>query len=201
VAALGLALGIVGLASGRTADVVLAHLHNAFAIGVWWTLRERRSRFEILVPATILGGLAACASLGPMLTSHGATFGNFGAFLSLDTLLDSLAPPAIAERAGLAWVLVFAFGQSVHYAIWLRLIPEDARRRDAPRSFASSYRALRSELGTAMLLIALGTCALVVSWAAIDLAAARDGYLRLALFHGPLEIGLASLAYSEARRM
>ena len=94
---------------------------------------------------------------------------------------------------GLRLVLLFTFAQSVHYVIWLRLIPEDDRERPTPRSFRASWRALIAELGP-LVWLALALALVIVSWALVDLAAARAGYLRLAHFHAFLEFAvLASL--------
>jgi hypothetical protein len=98
-------------------------------------------------------------------------------------------------------VLSFAFMQSVHYGVWLRLMPDDLRPRAAPRPFRASWRALRDELGLwplcAFTLAALG----IALWGAVDLFGARLGYLRLGAFHGNLElVALAFLAVERRAR-
>ncbi|XXF76314.1 hypothetical protein P2318_25095 [Myxococcaceae bacterium GXIMD 01537] len=40
----------------------------------------------------------------------------------------------------------------------------------------------------------------MVAWGAVDLARARDGYLRLAAFHGYLELAVAARWLAEGRR-
>ena len=100
-------------------------------------------------------------------------------------------PARFTDRVGL--VLLFAFAQAVHYGIWLRLIPEEDRPQPSPRTFSASARALHRDMGTPML---FGATVLILGfafWALLDLAHARISYLRLALFHGHLE--LAGLAF------
>ena len=77
------------------------------------------------------------------------------------------------------------------------MIPDDLRGRRAPRSFAASFRALRSELGGTVLLATLSVWCGLVGWAAFDQEAAWRGYLQLATFHGPLEVACAGLAFAE----
>jgi hypothetical protein len=106
------------------------------------------------------------------------------------------APPVLALRL----VLTFAFLQSVHYAIWLRLIPEDDRPRAAPRPWRATWRALVEDFGAKPLVI-FGVLALgIAAWAVVDLTQARLGYLRLAVFHGYLELAVGALWLIEGRR-
>jgi hypothetical protein len=100
---------------------------------------------------------------------------------------------------GVRLVLFYAWAQSLHYGIWLRLIPEDDRDRPSPRTWVRTWRALRDELGVA---VVLGTVALTLGlalWAAWDLAAARGGYLRFVRFHGFLELAAGAVFLVEGR--
>lgn len=81
--------------------------------------------------------------------------------------------------------------------MWTRLVPDEARARATPPTFRASWRALVLELG-APLVYAAGAAALALAaWAAFDVAAARDGYLRAQVFHGHLELAAAALLWTE----
>lgn len=170
--------------------VVLGHVHNLVALALWIVLGVAlhgpgtASTWSRLVPtgAFLLGGGALLGgaadgwigpAVGPSLGYHAAT----------------LAPgldPVVATR----WVVLFAFAQAVHYGIWLRVMPEVGRDRPAPRSWGASVAALRRDLGEPVLAgFVLLTLAIAV-WGLVDLVHARAGYLRLALFHGPLELAV-----------
>lgn len=181
-------------------NLAFAHLHNLIAIGLWWALWPRRQRWHyvvlaLFVVATI--GLSLGAFDHLVVSAHAAVAGPstgrpFGYYAYT---LAPFAEPIMATRL----VILFAFAQSVHYLIWLRLIPEDARARRSPRPFASTYRALKRELGVVVLgLATLGALAVAI-WAALDLAAARDGYLRAAIGHGHLELAAAALLFARGR--
>lgn len=180
-------------AAGRVADVAFAHAHNLIALGLWWAWRPRRLGRHL--PAIALFALASIAILAgavePVLRrAHGFVAPATG--LDWSDLVVSLSPVA-DPVIGFRLVLWFAFAQSVHYGVWLRLIPEDDRVRRSPRSFASSFRALQVDFG-AVALAACAACALAIAlWGCVDLAAARDGYLRLAQFHGHLELAVAAI--------
>jgi hypothetical protein len=192
VALLGLALCALGVMTGLVADIVFGHLHNVIAIGLWWWMRPRTRGFELVVPLMIvLSAFALCITT--------SSFTAYASVLPIDAMIFSLSPVADFDDA-LTWVSLFAFGQMVHYAVWLRLMPEDARATRAPRPFVSSFRALLRDFGAGALLVAIGIAIAIAVYACVDVVAARDAYLRLALFHGPMEVAFAGLAYAEARR-
>ena len=198
VACIGLGIGFVGLRTGYGADVVFAHLHNVIAIALWWWIRPRDHMHAFFVPALVLVLATVLVFFGTTLLTASAftTFASVLPFSDMATTLSPFDDPQLAE----IFVLLFAFGQAVHYAVWLRLMPEDARARRAPRGYTSSYASLRSELGAMSIVVATTLTFFVIAWAMHDVTAARDGYLRFALFHGPLEVALAGLAFAEARR-
>lgn len=186
------------LLAGPTSTLVLLHLHNFVAVLLWWRWRERQSGLALLplavfVLGSLLIGLGALDQVGGLGLSPAATN------LTLGHHLLVLAP-GLEGAAALRLVLLFTFAQSVHYVIWLRMVPEDDRDRATPRSFKASWRALQGELGPAIPWIAVALSIALVGWALVDLAAARADYLRLARFHVFLELSvLASLWVSGKR--
>ena len=136
------------------------------------------------------------------------------AVLLLGVFTPTLAEPAtatprhpLAWRAragcrlmlGVRWLMCFAFAQSVHYALWLRLVPDDDRVRRTPRSFRATFEALRGDLGMPVLAITVALALGLALWGAWDLAAARYGYLRFSAFHAYLEVATLALCVAEAR--
>ena len=178
---------------GPTAGVVFAHLHNVLALALWWAWRPRRGRWH-WIP---LGLAAAGAWILFALPFSGDASTSLGG-LSLGALAASLSG-GLSPDLGLRLAVGFAFGQALHYAVWLRLLPEEDRARPVPRSFSSSFRALKADFGAWPLALA-GSAALGIAlWAVADLAAARAGYFRLSLFHGHLELAAAALFWVEGR--
>ncbi len=106
------------------------------------------------------------------------------------------ASPVLALRL----VLAFAFLQSVHYGVWLRLIPEDDRPRAAPRPWRATWRALVQDFGVVPLMLFAALALGIAVWGVVDLTQARLGYLRLAVFHGYLELAVGALWLIEGRR-
>ncbi|XXF77429.1 hypothetical protein P2318_30910 [Myxococcaceae bacterium GXIMD 01537] len=193
------ALTVLAMRSGTGFQRVFLHAHNALAVALWWCWRPREAR-AWGTPLLVLGGTGALllGAAEPIMDAVGAwTAPGTGA--SFAEFVEALAPvdePVLALRL----VLTFAFLQSVHYGVWLRLIPEDDRTRAAPRPWRATWRALVDDFGVPALagfaLVALG----VVAWGVVDLAGARSGYLRLATFHGYLELAVAARWLAEGRR-
>ena len=183
------------------ATLIFAHAHNLIAVALWWAVWPRRQRWHWLVLLLIVTGttLIGCGALDSSIEGMRVLAGSELAGRGIGYHARSLAPwagPVVGARVA----VLFAFAQAVHYTIWLRLVPEEARSRPSPRPFRSSYLALRRELGVVVLALAAGGCLLFAIWAAMDLWAARDGYLRAAVVHGHLELAAAALLFARGAR-
>lgn len=183
---------------GYYADLLFAHAHNLIAVGLWWVWSRRNDNIHWL-PLAFFG--LACMGLlvgiaDPILQATGGL--SWAPHKGeLNYYLSTLAPP-FSPHWGIRIVLLFTFAQSVHYMVWVRLIPEEDRPQATPRTFAASYRALKADFGAIPLLLAALFALAIVAWAISDLMAARIGYLRLAIFHGHLEVIAATLLWAEA---
>jgi hypothetical protein len=150
------------------------------------------------IPIALFAGLSALLLAGAAEPVLGATFGLRGP--ALGHHLRLLAPGA-GHDLGVRIVLSFCFAQSVHYGVWLRLVPEEDRPRVTPRTFAASFRALHADVGTRTLVLFATLAVALAVWATIDLVGARLGYIRFAAFHGELELAALALFWAERRRV
>jgi hypothetical protein len=182
-------------------QLVLLHGHNVLAVALWWwAWRPRHSRawgVPLLAAAGTVALLLGVAE--PVLSALGAwtapaTGTSFG------ELVETLSPLEGHPVLALRLVLVFAFLQSVHYGVWLRLVPEEDRPRAAPRPWRATWRALVEDFGAPLLVSFLLLALAVVAAGLVDLPRARLGYLQLAAFHGYLELAVAALWLVEGRR-
>jgi hypothetical protein len=107
-----------------------------------------------------------------------------------ESLAWTLSPE---DTWGLRAIQLYVFGQAVHYAVWLRLVPAEDRARDTPRSYAQSLQALRGDLPGWILVPTVLSMVGLFLWALQDPAEARWNYLRLAFWHGYLELGAAAV--------
>lgn len=179
-------------------EVGLAHLHNFVGVLLWWLWRPRRQALHLLplgllvgICALLLGGALSPPSWGLWWRGHeGLSLAGHSAVLAWTLSADW----------GLRLVLLYCFAQGVHYAVWLRLVPEEDRARATPRTFRASLAALASDLSWPLLLLALLVFVGLAVWAIFDLYAARVGYFRLATFHGYLELSVLSLWWVAGHR-
>lgn len=183
--------------AGFMADLVFAHAHNAIGVGLWWAWRRRESRLHWL-PLVLFAAGCALILAGVMTPIARFTDGFVAPWtgLTVPDLARGLAPYPFGPMT-VRLLLLYAFAQSVHYVVWLRLVPEDDRPSPTPRSFVQSFRALRADVGALVLWISV-LCALVLAvWACFNVGSARNGYLRMAFFHGYLELAAAALLWAE----
>lgn len=205
-------------------DLAMAHVHNAVAVVFLWllvwlrwhgssgpshgptpTLRwGTRSPSQRLLVALSLALPVVLFVAGSALLLSGVLQARPAALLAFEdqTWLDLdgarwILAPYLPLPWGTRVVLMFAFAQAVHYGVWLRLLPDVARPRPTPRTFAASLRALSSDLGPTLCALAAVLFGVLLLSALFDLAAARDRYFRLAMFHGHLELCALALWWVE----
>ena len=171
--------------------IVFAHVHNVVAVVLWWVWMPRRGVGQ-RVPVLLYLAASAAIAAGLLDGAADSLAGLVPGALGLERHAAELAP-GIGDPWATRLVLLFAFAQAVHYGVWLRLVPEDDRPRATPRTFRASWDALVSDFGRPALYATMTLAIGVFAWALVDLAAARTGYLRLALFHGHMELAALSL--------
>lgn len=180
--------------AGPAADTAFAHAHNLVALLLWTLLLPPAARVPWVPLAAFALGAAALWAAG--WSAPAQALG-----LTLDRLRGGLAP-GLDEAAGARLVQLYGFAQAVHYAVWIRLVPQ-AQEGPQPGGLAQRWRAgfasLRAELTTPGLAAAACVALSVAGWGLVDVAQARDGYLRLAGFHAHLELACLALWLAEGR--
>lgn len=96
-------------------------------------------------------------------------------------------------------VVSYAFGQSIHYYVWLKAVPEGGSDNHLPLNFRQSYAMLVKDMGSPIVAITgLGILGLLAIWILHSYALARDIYFLAALYHGYFEIGSLPLLIKAA---
>jgi hypothetical protein len=187
--------------------VVLTHLHNVVPLFFLWewsrgmaagarrAFRAVNLAWVIGVPALILAG-----AFDWLLRAAPAAFGGLGGVAAFEPgrLAASYAPPALAADMGVRFLAVFAFMQTMHYVVWVgvlpRYAPEAAARFDARVPMLRGRRAWL--LGGALALF-LGVVFV------LDYAQGKTLYAAGAAYHAYLEFPVLLalvLAYSQGER-
>jgi hypothetical protein len=199
-AALALLAAIVpGVAAAWTAPrlavVVLAHLHGLGALlyfGI--TARGRRLPVWPLFAGVAVVTVAAIGGLldGLMASTLYAPRSASGSIVAEAITAGLPHPTAVVFHRAL---FVYAFGQSLHFAAWLRLLPDVERISPTPKTFRRALADFRADFGR------FATPLLVLTVAAILLlllggGRARETYFALSYFHVGLEgAALAGLVF------
>ena len=183
-----------GLVAPKLTLVALAHLHGLGAIA--WFARRARARGVPVWPFVV----AVAVVMGA------AALGAFDALWAERLWAPrSAAASILAEAAGSATdgagaivlrraLFLYAFGQALHFAIWLRLVPEVERAAKVPPSFRRALALLEADFGrwARPLVVA---CVVAAPLLLLGGGLARESYFALTYFH----VGLEAAALASAR--
>lgn len=181
-------LGSMALREPRKALVMLIHGHNLIAIVAWLWLFRRRAR-DVLLPLAMVAIGAATLASGAAVTAtlHLGVWRAFGT--NLLAAADWLAP-GVPGALGVGLASSFVFLQSVHYFVWLVLVPADAGSGNGSASFKRRFRDFSRDLGVPVAVASVAIGALVFASGALAPLATKNAYLAVASFHVWLEIAV-----------
>lgn len=183
---------------GYPVALFIAHFHNVFALVVIWRWRAGRKKTFELVPFVLYASAAIFILAGGFEPIVAWTGG--GAVTNWELDLPGQGVVYAPDGWGI-WgpraVVFFAFAQSVHYGVWLRAVPDEARASKTPRSFVQSAKALVGDMSWPVALVALVMSAGVAGWAAHNVFKAREAYFAFAGFHGYLEFAVFAFLFCE----
>ncbi|MCZ7681271.1 MAG: hypothetical protein M5U28_21785 [Sandaracinaceae bacterium] len=167
--------------------------HNVVAF-VYWLLVARPGqdrRYAWLAFGIFLGinGLLFAGAFDPILEwlARDATLDFAG--LSAAQIGFMITPWSRDPDVWLHAAVAFAFGQSTHYYVWFKAIPDECHHNRIPTTFKQSWRLLREDFGTrAAALVVYAVLAASLVWVFLAVPRARALYFLVAGFHGYLEI-------------
>jgi hypothetical protein len=195
-----LALASVVNQQAFLAAVIFAHVHNFVGVALWWVWRPRKRWVHLLPIALFAIGfvLILAGAFDAVPTALGSLFGTVG---DMDYFFHlSVLAPGMYGPIGARLILSFLFAQTVHYGIWVRMIPDEDRAQSTTRTFRATLRALSADVGWPWVALTVLAILALAAWAAFDLFAARTGYLRFAQFHGYLEVAAIAILVAEGIR-
>jgi len=169
--------------------------HNWVAFGHWFfaakDFKNRAVAFSALVIfalihlVVMLGFFDASISFPEINFLSDQSFGVRGWVLAPWT-----SDPMIWNRI----IVLYTFGLSVHYFIWLRAIPQCLDEKSVPNSFRNSLQQLRKDCGpkTTTVLLIVGAVVGLAMW--FHTALAGRIYFGIAMLHGWLEFVFLMMA-------
>ena len=180
------------------AVVVLAHVHGLGALA-FFTICARGRRLPTWPLLLGAGALTAAALFGLL----------DGAMASALYAPRGAARSIVAEAIGSAFagtggagfrraLFLYAFGQSLHFGVWLRLMPEVDRPWSTPKTFRRALHDFEGDFGRwaqPLLLVAVIGIALLL----VGGGPAREAYFALTYCHVGLEAAALARAGLRAR--
>jgi len=179
----------------RLTVVVLAHLHGMGSL-LYFGVNARRRRLPVwplfagvaVVTIAGAGGLLDAAMAAKLYAPR-----NAGASIVAEAITAGLPHPTalVFHRA----LFLYAFGQSLHFAAWLRLLPDVERESPTPKPFRRALLDLKADFGRFTIpLLVLTAVAIVLLL--LEGGRARETYFALSYFHVGLEgAALAQLVF------
>lgn len=165
--------------------LAFVHVHNLGVIALWAFGFRRRGARPTFVLVALFVALAVMAS-GATVPLASALGGLDAAGVSCRVVGEWLAPSLPASWA-LALVVMHAFTDSVHYAFWLSVVPEEALSGEGTLTFRQTVRGIGRDFGWVGIgLVAVATLS-IGALALRSAHLARDAYFVIAGFHGYVE--------------
>jgi hypothetical protein len=167
------------------ARIAFVHVHNLGAVLLWVVLFRRRAGHPLL-PVLLLAGALALLLSGLTIPWTDRMGGLHAAGVDLAVVGAWLVPGAGVALA-VPLVLAHAFTDSVHYAFWISVVPEETLRGQGTPTFRMTLRGLvRDFTPVGLGFVVLATLS-VLGASVLDLGGTRNAYFAIAGFHGYVE--------------
>ncbi|NOU31403.1 MAG: hypothetical protein HOO96_26185 [Polyangiaceae bacterium] len=195
--AVGLAVLSAGLGAALYAPFLVrmafVHVHNLGVVALWMLMFRRNGALPKLVGAALLGSLLLIASgvTVPVAQSLG---GLELAGVDCRAVASWLTPASVDTAArgamgsfAMPLVVAHAFTDSVHYAFWLGVVPEEELSGEGTLSFRMTVRGVLRDFGVLATVLVVGVAAAVALSGLLRGTLTRDAYFAVAGFHGYVE--------------
>lgn len=164
-------------------------LHNWVAFFYWIKVCRTQARRNVALFATLLFLMIHVLVLGGTLDAWipftNGTVHFQGSAENTAWMLASWSSEAVVWYR---FLVLYVFGLSIHYFVWLRAIPESRKVSEHPSSFRLIAQDLEASLGKKVLVLTLCLCAGgMILWFFSMPMGARI-YFEIAILHGSLEL-------------
>ncbi len=165
--------------------LAFVHVHNLGVVVLWMVLFRRGGALRRAVAAALVIALVLLAS-GATLPLARTLGGLDAGGVDCRDVAAWLAPSLVSSIA-IPLVLVHAFTDSVHYAFWLGVVPEEELSGQGTLTFRMTLRGLVRDFGRVGLGVAVIATVGIAALALQRAEVARNAYFVVAGFHGYVE--------------
>jgi len=177
---------VAAVSTPRLAAVVLAHVHGLGALAFYAVAARRRGLpwRPLVIGAAAVAALAAFGALDGLMATR--LFAPRGASGSIVAEAVGASGGGVSAALFHRALFLYAFGQSLHFAVWLRLVPDVDRATRVPKPFRVALGDFKADLGAwAWPLLALAGLSIPLMFVGGGIA--RESYFALTYFHVGLE--------------
>ncbi len=172
---------------------LLALGHNFVAFAYWYKSGQNENeKFTALIcfGLFILASLFFFTPIALRMSEWFATIPTPDGVSLLPFILGKQIFPAASNPDFLFSIMsAFAFGQSMHYFVWLKAVPEQTISQSVPLSFRQSARSLSKDFGFWGVTLIIALCALpFLGMIFLRLETLRNLYISFATTHGYIEL-------------
>lgn len=196
---LSMVTGIIALASNDPLAFVGFALifHNWVAFGHWFfAAKDTKNKLVVMAAIVIFAIIHYFVILGFFDTWISFPELSFLSSRSFEVKGWALAPWTNDAMMWNRVIVLYAFGLSMHYFVWLQAIPQCLDQKSVPTSFRNTLQELRKDCGpkTAATLLVLGLITALAMW--FHTASAGRIYFGIAMLHGWLEMVFFAIGLS-----
>lgn len=176
--------------------------HNFVAFAYWGLAAKSHSESRVVGLAFVIFAFVHVLVFGGAFDGIYQYYAPAGSLdwagLDYAAIGNAIAPWSQNYKIWFHAVVLYAFGQSIHYFVWLKAIPEQTSNWAAPVSFQRSFRLLQTDVGsvTALALVLFSVLSLGI-WALTTYPIARGVYFAVASYHGYMELASIGVAISK----
>jgi len=164
-------------------------LHNWVAFFYWIKVSKTRARRQVALLATLLFMVIHALVLGGGLdTWIPLTDGQVHFAGNVQNTAWMLASWSTDAIVWYRFLVMYVFGLSVHYFVWLRAIPESRKTTEHPSSFRFIAQDLQASIGKRALIFTLCLCAGGMILWLLSMPLGAQVYFEIAILHGSLEL-------------
>jgi hypothetical protein len=164
-------------------------LHNWVAFFYWIKVSKEKARKNIAILAMMIFLVINLVILGGFLDSWiPATDGVITFAGPSENTAWMLASWSSDAHVWYRFLVLYVFGLSIHYFIWLRAIPESKKTTEHPSSYRLIAQNLKISLGQRALIFTLCLCGVGIIFWVFSMPMGAQVYFEVAILHGSLEL-------------
>jgi hypothetical protein len=129
-------------------------LHNWIAF-IYWIIvaKDKANRMTAVISTLVFGIIHYLVAMGFL--DHLLVMHNSDSIVAANSHGTAwiLSPWSFDPLVGRRALVLYTYGLSTHYFVWLKAIPENRQKKEAPNNFKTSFEVIKKGIGNRMMII------------------------------------------------